>query len=175
MTILTATELRTHIETDLPDTALTRLASAAEATIVGVVGVVASQVDYLRGGTRNSYPTRAISSITTIKERDHPDDAQTTLSADDYRLQGKFFIVRLREGTNPRLNWAPEVELAYVPAIDSSLLEVVQINLVKLALVYSGAVRESDGDFDFWHGDYAKQTKAVLMPLTGSVNALGIR
>lgn len=175
MTILTAAELREHIETDLGDDAVNRLAGGAEAIIVGAVGAVASHVDYLDGGDRELFTTRAVATITTIKERDYPDDAQVALSANDYLSRGKFRIIRLREGDNPRLWWAPMVEVTYVPDINADLLATVQINLVKLAVGYSGFKRETDGDFDFWHEDTAKETRAALLPLTRAGMTLGIR
>lgn len=178
MTILSATELRTHLETDLGDTALDRLGSAAEQLIIREAGditeltEVLNEQGYPRGRERTIYLARTITSITSIKEREHFDDAQITLSADDYRQEGDRALVRLREGTNPRLFWAPHTEIIYVPVVDSDLRKTVQINLVKLAVMYSGSQRERQGDFDFWHHDYAKETRGLLAQLNNSKNRM---
>lgn len=169
MTILDNTALREHIETDLSDDALTRLANAAESLILDVTGSLTVQVDVLRTQAEQTlFITRGASSITTIKERDFPDDDQTTLSSDDFRLSGAYTVKRLRQGTNPRLWWASEVEVTYVPDIDTAMVEGVQIELVRLAVVNAGAQRERHGDFDFWHQDRAAATKSAMIPLTSS-------
>lgn len=169
MTILTATQLREHIETDLSDDALTRLASAAESLILDVTGSLTSQVDTLRTQAEQTlFTTRGVLTITTIKERDFPDDDQTTLSSDDFRLVSGYMVKRLRQGTNPRIFWAAEVEVTYAPDIDTAMVEGVQIELVRLAVVNAGAQRERHGDFDFWHQDRADATKSAMLPLTSS-------
>lgn len=173
--IVDATALRLYIETDLADNELTQILAGSEAVIVGVTGVVASHTDFLEGGQSNIYTSRAVSSITTIKERNYPDDAQTTLSFDDYRLEQGFKIRRLREGTNARIFWAPFVEVVFVPDIDTAMLEGVQVNLCKFAIIYSGTLRQIIGDFEFWAPDTAQETRALLLPLTSSRLRMAIR
>ena len=176
MTIIgDAAALRLYIETDLADNELTQLLAAAESTIVGVTGVIASHTDFLEGKSEAIYSSRAINTITSIKERDSVDDTAVTLSADDYRFQQGFRILRLREGTNPRIFWAKHVEVAFTPDIDSALLEIVQVNLIKQAIAYSGTKRQSFGDFDFWAAETATETKALLLPLTSSRLRMAIR
>lgn len=175
MTILTANELRGHVETDIDDVALNRLATGAEALIVSVAGVIASQTDYLEGGTQNIYTTRGVEAITSIIERDFVDDAATTLSADDYRLQAGFRLVRLREGTNARTFWAQHVEVAYTPDVDTGLIQTVQIGLVKLGVGYTGSQRERFGDVDIWHQEYRNEVQSLLMPLTNSTMRMPLR
>ncbi len=178
MTILTATELRTHVETDLADPALTRLASAAEQLIIREAGdttaltEVFNEENFPAGRERILYLARTTSSIASIKERDHFDDAQITLSSDDYRQEAGRNLIRLREGTNPRQFWASHVEAIYTPDTDSDLRELVQINLVKLAVMYSGAQREEEGDFEFWHLDHATETRKLLALLNNSKNRM---
>lgn len=169
MTILAAAALRTHIETDLSDTALDRLGSAAESLILDVTGSLTVQSETLRTqAEQRLYTTRGVLTITSIDERNFPDDTKVTLSGDDYRLESGYRIVRLRQGTNPRLYWACEVTIVYVPDIDTAMVEGVQIELVRLAVVNAGAQRETHGDFDFWHQDRAAATKSAMYPLTSS-------
>lgn len=176
MTIIAnAAALRLYIETDLADNELTQILAGTEAIIVGVTGVVAAHTDFLEGGQPNVYTSRGILTITTIKERDFPDDVQVTLSADDFRVEQGFRIRRLRQGTNPRIFWAPLVEVAFAPDIDATLLEGVQVNLCKQAIIYSGAQRLRIGDYDFWAAETAEETRAVLMPLTSSRLRMALR
>ncbi len=180
MTILAADDLREHIETDLGDVALLRLAAAAEEMIIREAGTAASVTEtrnewgFPWGRHRTLYAARPVSSFTSIKERSHPDGVQTTLAADDYRLEGVRRILRLREGTNPRQLWAPHVELIYTPDSDDDIRKLVQIDLVKLEIMYSGALREREGDFDFWHKDTATETAAILGKLRTARNNMVI-
>ncbi|KKN39098.1 hypothetical protein LCGC14_0746940 [marine sediment metagenome] len=178
MTILTATELRTHIETDLADAALNRLAAAAEQLIIREAGDTAALTEifneegFPQGRERTLFLARTTSSITSIKERDTYDGTQTTLSADDYRQEGGRKLVRLTDGTNSRSLWAPHTEVIYVPATDSNIRELVQINLVTLANMYIGAKQEQEGDFDFEHLDFAPETRKILSLLNNSNNRM---
>ncbi len=175
MTILSATQLREHIETDLGDTALDRLAAAAESLIEAVIGPVAARTETLRGGGKTIYATAAVTSVTSIKERDFVEDAQVTLSSDDWRLEGGFRFIRLNNGTNAREFWANHVEFIYTPEVDTGMIQAVQITLVKGAVVYSGAQGEEFGDVVFEHPDLAAETKAALLPLNNSRNRMFIR
>lgn len=171
MAILTVSQLREHVETDLGDDAVQRLADAAEEMILRAVGSAAAvtelydEHDYTYGRERSLYASLPVSSITSVKERDTPDGTQTTLAADDYSLRGNRELLRLRDGTNPRLLWAPYVEVIYTPATDAGLRKLAQINLVKLASMYSGATSETMGDFSFSHGAYADQVRDILATL----------
>ncbi len=175
MSILTVDQLREHIETDLGDDALQRLADGAEGTIIASVGSLTARVDVLEGLDRAIYATASVSSVTSIKERDFDSDDQVTLSTDDWRREyGKRFI-RLQDGSNSRFEWARHVELTYVPDIDTGILQTVQIALVKLGVVYSGAERETDGEFEFSHPDNAAAVKAAMFPLMNSRTRMLIR
>jgi len=175
MTILSAIELKQHIETDLSDTALDRLAAAAESLIEDVLGPVSARTDDLIGRHQAIYTTAAVASVTTVKERDFIDDAAVTLSADDYRIQNGFRFIRLQDGTNGRREWAQHVEIIYAPEVDTGKIQAVQINLVKLDLNYQGARREKHGDVDFTHEDLDKAQKSALFPLSNSRNRMMIR
>lgn len=178
MAILTVSQLQEHIETDLGDDAIQRLADAAEEMIVREAGRTSDVTEtrnewgFPSGRHRIIYSSRPIASIESIKERDHPDDTQTTLSADDYRQEGVRRLIRLQQGTNSRLLWAPHVELIYTPESDSDIRELVQIDLVKLSIMYSGAQKEKQGDFDFWHNDTATETQAILRRLRTARNSM---
>lgn len=171
MAILTVTELRAHIESDLTDASLQRLADASEEQIVNVAGSATSETEsfadagYPTGRDRTLYLSRPVSSITTVKERDYRDDSQTSLSADDYRMENTRDLIRLREGSNSRLFWAPFVEVVYVPVVDTGLRKHVQIQLVKKALTYSGFGKEKIGDTNFSHFGTREEVNAILSQL----------
>lgn len=181
MTILTTAQLQEHIETDLGDNALQRLADAAEQMIDRADGGTADVTEtydawgFPMGRDTVIFTSRAISTITTIKERDFPDDDQITLAADDYQQHGQRQLVRLQDGTNPRLLWAAHVEVVYTPAVDDVLRQMVQVDLVKFLAAYSGAQRERIGDFDFWHADSDVEIRAILGRLKTGRTTLGLR
>ncbi len=180
MAILTVSQLQEHIETDLGDDAIQRLADATEEMIVREAGDTTAVTEtrnewgFPWGRHRVIYSSRPITTISSIKERSHPDDTQTTLATDDYRQEGVRRLIRLQEGTNPRQLWAPHVELIYTPESDTNIRELVQIDLVKMAIMYSGALKETEGDFSFWHHDTAKETAALLRPLRTARNNMVI-
>lgn len=181
MTILSVSELQEHIETDLGSDAIQRLADAAEKLIDAEVGSVAAVTDswdgwgFPDGRERVIYTTRGISAITSIVERDFPDDDPTTLAADDYRQEGDHALVRLQQGTNSRLLWAPFILVTYTPQQDDELRQVVQINLVKFWIMYSGADREKLGDFEFWHKTTGDEEKRIMAPLQVARNDFPLR
>jgi len=181
MTILTVSQLQEHVETDLGSDAIQRLADAAEKAIDAEAGATAAKTDpfnawgYGAGRDRVLYTTSAISAISSIVERDYPDGDPTTLASDDYRQEGSRALVRLQQGTNPRALWAPHVLVTYTPLADAELRTMVQINLVKLWITYSGAQREKMGDAEFWHHDTGKEFRAVLAPLRNGRNQWPMR
>lgn len=175
MSILTVNQLREHVETDLLDDALQRLADGAEGTIIAAIGSLTARTDVLGGLHRSIWATAAVSAVTFIKERNFDDDTQVTLAADDYRQEGGKRFIRLGNGTNPRQSWARYVEIAYTPDIDTGILQTVQIALVKLGVVYSGAERETDGEFEFWHRNNAEDVKAAMLPLNNGRTRMFIR
>jgi len=179
MTILTPNELREHVETDLSDAALFRILSAAEQRIVDVAGehpagTLSEYIDRigaLSPPTRRIYLARKIATVVEIRERDFLDDDETTLASDDWRKTGSREIVRLREGTNSRLYWAPFVAVDYTAVDDMALRRQAQIDLAKIALANEGYQRGTSGDFSFTGPDLKAASDAALAPLRGGGRA----
>lgn len=149
--ILTADEVREHIETDLVDDALQRIIDAADAEIIRKLGALDSQTDVLQGGSRYLHLSRKASAITAVSERYNIEMLGLTvvpLAADDYRLlaDGRR-IERLQAGTNGASCWQGEVEIESTPA-DAGLAErkALLVKLVQLDLQYSGLDSQSVGD-----------------------------
>lgn len=168
MAILTASQMRAHVETDLSDTALTRLMDDAEAHIVLLYGAAATHTETHDGETRSLFLSRPITSITTVVET--ISDTSTTLASDDYRVIGSRELRRLQAGTNGRSRWGDDVAITYVPVSDASQRERVQVDLVKLALHYE-AVRSENvgGGVSMSFLDYENERHSLLSSLNGVV------
>lgn len=181
MTILTVAELAQHIEHDLSDVALQRLADAAEELINRTDGGPSAVTEYFdswgfeNGYSKELFVRRPINTIDSITERVSPEDTGTVLSSDDYSQQGQRKVVRLSNGTNPRYRWAQHVEVTYTPDVDTALRKKAQIDLVKLSIIFSGAQREKIGDFDFWHFEQDAAVKAALKPLVSGGRGMVLR
>lgn len=166
--LLTATEMKVHIDTDLSDTALDQLISEANEEIVDSVGEHASvgTVSELHiGGEHVLFPGRVIGSITSITE--HIGTTDTLLVAADYRVWQNRNIQRVSVGaTNPRQFWAERVTVVYTPENDDARRIGATISLVKLALSFSGKSSERAGDYaESFSGDMLEYKHAILARL----------
>ena len=169
--ILSVTDLREHVETDVSDVALQRLADAAELEINKAGGKPESRTDKITstavgaGRTANVFVNRSIGSIDSIAERDVFEAAPVTLSANDYERIGQRELRRLRGGDNPRLFWAPITEITYTPAVNTSARQRAQIDLVKLGVEYSAFENERYGDVNLTRRAPAEAVEAALRPV----------
>lgn len=171
MALLTVSELREHVRTDLSDTALQRLADAAERIITDRAGPLASQTEHF--DARDPYDhgdtlflARTPGSITSVSERDGLDADPEALAGDDYEIRGKRRLVRRGDGTNPRVRWADHVTVIYVPVDDTDLRSSVQIELVRLMVEHRGLSSESVGDWSGAYGDYQQERERILSALS---------
>lgn len=161
--LLSATEVRTHVETGLTDAALQRVMDAAEQDIDQRHGAVGSQVDDLIGGLKNIWTTRPISAISEVVETVGTTD--TTLAADDYKKRHDTQLERLNSGTNARLTWGHRVKVTYVPTDTTDRRIDVFLRLIKLSLEYSGLDNSKDGDFSSKTLNYATEREKILSAL----------
>jgi hypothetical protein len=150
--ILTVDELREHVSSDLPDSALQRLLDAAEYEIVDRIGEPGARTELIGGGSRYLTVSRPIDSVSTVVET-MLNDSQT-LDATDYRTRfGGFLIERIITGLHGRFRWWGDVSVTYTPIDDSALRATVQIDLCKLALTSNpGLIAETIGA---WTEQYA--------------------
>ena len=166
MAWLTTTQVATHISHDLSSEAITRLLDDAEEDIIARFGAHATQVDYLIGGAKLLFPTRPISSVTSIVETSGTTD--TTLAASDYAIKGGGWqLKRLNTGTNAQNAWAPEVTVTYVPTDDLDRRNRVGLDLIRLALQFTGLQGLSDGDHSEQSAKYQREREGIL----GGLNA----
>ncbi|TSA52473.1 MAG: hypothetical protein D4R45_06990 [Planctomycetaceae bacterium] len=166
MSLIIPAELLQHVETDLSTTALQRIIDGQEKAITKRFGEHEAQTQVFYPNYSNViYPTRRVSSITAIVERDGNTD--TTLSADDYEITNSIRIDRLPDGTNSRTYWAPRVHVTYVPEDEAALRIQVLIDLCRLTIAYNALKRESTGDYSAESKDYQKERLEIMSQLGG--------
>lgn len=162
-TLLTATEVRQHVETGLTDDALTRLVEDADSEIIDRLGALASQVDVLDGGVPVLPLSRKASSISSIVER--IDQTDYPLADDDFGLLPDGRRVERRQGTSyPSLVFAGRVTITYVPTDETASRKRLLIDLVMLASRYMGVRGESIGDGRIDSFDYKEERNALFAP-----------
>lgn len=174
MSLITPTQLRAHVDTDLTDTALQRILDDADAEIVRRFGEhTTANVEVHRpgGGELRLFTDRKVASITTIVEtlRTVVGEQTVTLSADDYTLESDRCIRRESNGTNSRDWWAEIVTVTYLPVSDDARRTRVTIDLCRLALTYQAAQSMSVGDVSISHVAYDNERERILRTLEYSV------
>ena len=164
-TLLTPTELRDHIQTDLVDLALQRVLDAEESEIIRRYGAHASQTEMLTGGNARLGLSRQAASVTSVTEV--ASEVTTVLAADDYRLWYGTSLERLMTGTNPRQYWGDRVTVVYVPTERNAQRTLALVNLCKLTLAYEGVKSQSIGqsDYSMTAMDYRQERERILRSL----------
>ncbi len=173
MALLTVTQLREHLETDLGDDALQRILDAEEGEIVRRYGSPALASEMLEGGDTWLVLERTPASITSITET--VGDVDTVLAADDYRLWSGGRLQRLADGTNPHSDWGDRATIVYVPRDESAQRTLALIQLCKLAVAYQGVkVHSVAGDYSETAQEYNLERERLLRsiaPRSGMVFA----
>jgi len=172
MSTLTVAQFREHLETDLLEAALQRHIDDAEQEIDRKVGALATETDYARNvGSANAlFLKRRAFTITTVVEELEATEGTftpTTLDPTDHRLIEGHQLVRLSSGVNPRATWGDLVTIIYVPEDDTAMRLGVTIDLVKLAVQFSGLDSEKVGDWSVSQSKYAAKKTEVLQKLMG--------
>jgi hypothetical protein len=160
-TLLTVDEVREHIETDLEDAPLTRMLAAADAEIVSRLGAVAAETEVLRGGGALLHLRRKATVITSVVERINsgdtievasddagwPNPQDYVLAVDDFALLADGFRVERRMGSSyPELAWRGRVTIVYTPADETARRIQLLVDLLKLAIAFSGLSTEDLGN-----------------------------
>ena len=82
-------------------------------------------------------------------------------------------LVRLDNGTNPASRWATIVTVTHTPVDDTPTRKRVQVDLVKLAITFSGLQNENYGDVSLASGDNPQaRITAAMAPLFSSANRM---
>lgn len=164
MAKLTVAQVKEHIETDLPASALQRLIDDAYAEIEKRFGAEAvapatTVSDSIVGAGRKLFLARPVSSITSVAVT--VGTTTTVLAASDYRLRlGGRVLDRLTT------DWTGLVEVVFVPR--DATRDRVAVDLVKLAVQYEGVSSEKVGDTSTSHLDYSKERERLLQALAPS-------
>lgn len=174
MTLLTPTQLRQHVDTDLPDAALQRILDDVDAEIVRRFGEHTTTITEAHrpgAGESRLFTDRKIASITSIVEtvRTTIGDEQITLAADDYVIESNRCIRRESNGTNSRTYWAELVEIEYLPVADTARRIGVTIDVCKLTIVYQALASSSVGDASMSHVAYDMERERLLRRLEPSM------
>lgn len=165
-TILTVDEIRQHVETDLPDEAMTRLVEAADQEIIDRLGALASETKTIDGEGLKLLPLpRRASSITSVVER--VDETDYTLAANDSELQADGFRLRRAQGSNyPALEWRGQVTVTYVPyggaTGELAMRKKLLADLVRLDCAYQAEASSSVGDASRTALDHAAERNKIF-------------
>ncbi len=168
--LLSVAQLREHVVSTLPDSALQTLLDAAAAAIVAVAGPSGEIAEYLSAqpfygdGLHRITTARLIGTIASVTE--YSGDVATILDATDYRASG-YVLTRLPSGTHPQWAWSHRVVVVYTPADDTDERNRVQLELVKLDLdSHPGLASQSvEGFAEAYRGDYEAERAAILATL----------
>jgi hypothetical protein len=164
-TLMTVSQIREHLETDLTDEALQRILNAEEAEIVQRYGAHATATETWQGNGEWLILERTPSTITSVTETDY--NVSTTLATNDYRIWSQGKLERLSSGTNVRSYWGSVVTVVYVPEDATAQRRGVLIKLVTLSAKYAGLKSESigSGDYSMSALDYTAEREALLRSL----------
>lgn len=167
MALLTAAQIRQHLETDLGDTALDRIIDAADAEIVARYGAHTGNVtEHHTPSTTDRYVfvSRTIDTVATITETFPGPLGETTevLAPADFAVEGRRQLRRVLGGPSGRVGWAPIVEVEYLPVSDTGERTRVLIDLVKLTLAYEAVSASKVGDVSTNHVDYSRERERIL-------------
>lgn len=175
MAILVPAELREHIQTSLPDTALQRLIDGAALDIVSQCGPLGVVEDRRRGGGILLFLSRPAASITSVIERygDPLGLTDITLDTTDFTLLPDNRTLR-REwiGTHRVDRWADDVIVTYSRLDDTSDRQRALINLVKLEIAYQpGLTAQSIGTWmeQYRNVNYVDERAQIFASLNSTV------
>lgn len=129
------------IETDLSNADLVAYAEAARAEIAARIGETTGIVRRFDGGQRYLFVSPAIGTVTSLTEDGTPLTDGTT-----YRIgPGGAYVERIEDGYPRRFgSW---IELTYNAAAQDDRYDRVVVDLVKLAIAFSGYDSRRDGDY----------------------------
>jgi hypothetical protein len=175
--LVSVADVRTHVETDLTDTALQRLIDDADALIVREHGAHGELTVTIPGLNERfiflERPITEASDISSIVESWSflAGPLSRTLDETDFFVwYGGRGLERLQTGTHPAWGWAERVAITYTPTSDDARRIRVTIDLVRLAAQYEALRGETVGDLSVTFPDYALE-RAELIASLGPVVA----
>ena len=166
--LIKVNDLREHVETDINNAALQRLLNAADQEIVDALGEHSSSgtvTDLLIGGDNALFLNRPYSAITSVTE--FRGTTATVLDSTDYRSwYGNRLLERLSlDATNPQAYWGERVSVVYTPVDDDAARIRATIDLVQLAVQYTGFKSERAGDYQSTAMEHGKERARIIASL----------
>ncbi len=166
MALLTATEVREQVQTDLSTAALKKIYDAELKRIEVKVGKNTGVLETkFAGGLIDTFTQRPIGTINSIKERKFQTSDQVTLATNDYRTFGPRGLRRLTGGTNGASFWGQEVEINYDPIDDIDRRNLALVELVRISVEERAVAAEKDGDYQATYRDPARARRETLASL----------
>lgn len=161
MPLLTASEVRQHVETDLDETGLQRIIDRADADLLQRAGPhVGPITETLPGGGGSAFVARPIATLTSVREGERISGATPALDLTlDVRLwAGEGRLERRPAGTR----FDQIVEVVYDPIDDSERRKRTLLELVRLDLSQSGRGKERVGEYSYAGLDYRRHREALM-------------
>jgi hypothetical protein len=165
MALVTPTQVREHVPTDLVDAALQRVIDAVEEFIVEAVGDLdVGSEEFQEEPSSLLYLRRPALSLTGVTEYWGTD--VTVLASNDYELRGDGReLARLSTGTNASDVWGNRVIVTYVPKANTMQRILATIDLVRLAVNETGLASASDGDHSESRLNIAQERRRIIETL----------
>ncbi len=164
MALLTAADVRAHVETSLDDVALQRIIDRLDTDMILRAGPHSGPLtEVLPGATPSVYLGRPVASLTSVREGERIQlstpaldlSLDLTLWADEGRIERRPAAAR----------FAPVVEVVYDPVDDLDRRKRTLLELVRLDLAQSGRSRERIGEYRYSGLDYETHREALLREL----------
>ena len=165
MALLTATQIRTHVDSDLPDTALDAIIAAEEAEIVRLygpngTGAMTGHYTPEPGATILTLDRKA-SAVTSVVER--TSDEVDTLDTASFRLEDDGRTLRrVIDGDDGNTYWAERVDVTFTVTDDDARRIMALVDLVKLRLAFSGHGAIGVGKATITAADHARERARIL-------------
>lgn len=163
---VTLVDLKARVESDLDDEVLQRILDSNLESVERSAGNADSEVEHHEAlGTRDIVVSRPIASVDQVVERYRRSSDPVTLSANDYRLVGKYKLYRMTDGDNPASSWGREVEVTYTPEVDQQVRDRMTLDLCLIDVEFSAWQRWGSGDWDGDQSDWKSRRREVLAHL----------
>lgn len=161
MALLTTTEIRSLVETDLSDAALTLLLDDADAEIVKGYGAhegVRTERFYPNGGDASVFLSADVNTALAV----------TVRRVGGFGVGAETYLASAYEFGGPReLNLASSwsggwITVAYTPVTELPRRKRVLADLVRLAISYDASTSSRLGDVSVSHVDYESERARIL-------------
>lgn len=156
--MITITDVRARVETDLDDVTLQRIVDGVQKEIERHAGNETQQIEaFTQLGTDFITLARRAQSITSVAERRSSLSDETLLVEDvDFRVIDPYKIRRLNT------DWGEEVVVDYVPESDPNVRDRVALDIAQMDIEFRSFQSESLGDWSGNQTDYSARRSALL-------------